>query len=291
MPLSYALGPRNRYLPRRRLTPFPTPPNVLASAQPKAVGEPRPPSPPQPIRVPQPSPERRQLSASVFLGQPKPEGESSVVRLPTTQDLTGRQPTFPLPRIPIPRVQLPEIRLEQTEALLNRISSDIERLFRSLQQQAQAAARPAAQPQPVTVGRTSVAIPASLRGYFEAASRATGVPIGLLAAIARVESGFRVNARGSSGEIGLMQLMPSTARGLGVNPWDPAQNVMGGARYIAAQLRRFGDIRLALAAYNAGPGRVSNAIKKAGTKNWNAVSRYLPSTTRKYVSLVLRYYG
>lgn len=284
MPLSYIAGPRSRYLPRRRLGPFPTPPNLTAT-RPQAVGAPRP-NLPKPVQVPKPSPERRQLSASVFLGQPKPEGESSVVRLPSTADLTGRQPAFSLPRISVPRIQLPRINLESTQTILNRISDELERLFQSVQR-----SQPAPQPQPVTTGRSSVAIPSSLRPYFESASRATGVPIGLLAAMARVESGFRPNAVSPAGAIGLMQLMPATAKGLGVNPWDPAENVMGGARYIADQLRRFGDIRLALAAYNAGPGRVSRAIRQAGTADWSVVSRYLPQETRRYVPLVLRYYG
>lgn len=59
------------------------------------------------------------------------------------------------------------------------------------------------------------------------------------------------------GAIGLAQLMPSTARMLGVDPWDPVQNIEGGARYLAAQYRRFGSWRLALAAYNAGPEAVT----------------------------------
>lgn len=59
------------------------------------------------------------------------------------------------------------------------------------------------------------------------------------------------------GAIGLAQLMPATARMLGVDPWDPVQNLEGGARYLAAQYRRFGSWRLALAAYNAGPAAVA----------------------------------
>jgi soluble lytic murein transglycosylase-like protein len=72
----------------------------------------------------------------------------------------------------------------------------------------------------------------------------------------RTESNFRPTARSSKGAIGLAQLMPQTARQLGVNPHDPGQNLDGGARYLAQQYRKFGDWRLALAAYNAGPGAV-----------------------------------
>ena len=104
-----------------------------------------------------------------------------------------------------------------------------------------------------------------------------------------MESGFKANAKSPAGAIGLMQLMPGTARALNVNPYDPAQNVLGGAKYIAEQLKRFGDIRLALAAYNAGPGRVQQAIKKAGTTNWDVVKKYLPKETQNYVPKVLAY--
>jgi Soluble lytic murein transglycosylase and related regulatory proteins (some contain LysM/invasin domains) len=130
--------------------------------------------------------------------------------------------------------------------------------------------------------------PPRIQGYIEQAARLTGVPVGLIAAVMKVESGFNPNARSPAGAIGLMQLMPSTARSLGVNPYDPQQNVIGGAKYLAQMLKRYnGNVYLALAAYNAGPGNVDKAIKKAGSRDWNAVKRYLPKETQNYVSKVL----
>ncbi|MEM9798543.1 MAG: lytic transglycosylase domain-containing protein [Pseudomonadota bacterium] len=89
-----------------------------------------------------------------------------------------------------------------------------------------------------------------------AAARRHGVPEDLFLRLVRQESGWNPSARSHKGALGLAQLMPGTARRLGVNPNDPAQNLEGGARYLAQQYRRFGNWRLALAAYNAGPGAV-----------------------------------
>ncbi|MFL6160958.1 MAG: NlpC/P60 family protein [Jatrophihabitantaceae bacterium] len=82
------------------------------------------------------------------------------------------------------------------------------------------------------------------------------LPTGLLAAVAQTESGGNVGAVSPVGAQGLMQLMPGTARGLGVDPWDPAQAVQGAAQLLSGYLTRFGSVPLALAAYNAGPGAV-----------------------------------
>jgi soluble lytic murein transglycosylase-like protein len=88
-----------------------------------------------------------------------------------------------------------------------------------------------------------------------------------------------------------MQLMPATAKGLGVNPNNPQSNVMGGTKYISQMMKTYnGDLRLALAAYNAGPGNVNKAIKKAGgSRSWSAVSKYLPKETQNYVPKVMGY--
>jgi soluble lytic murein transglycosylase-like protein len=108
-------------------------------------------------------------------------------------------------------------------------------------------------------------------------ARRYGVPVPLFTALVWQESGFRPKARSSAGARGLTQLMPATARGLGVRKiYDPAQNLAGGARYLRAQLVRFRSRRLALAAYNAGPGAVTR---------YHGVPPY--AETRNYVARIL----
>ena len=91
---------------------------------------------------------------------------------------------------------------------------------------------------------------------FNQAAAKHGVSAKLLAAVAKVESGYNARAVSPAGAQGLMQIMPSTAAGLGVNPLDPAQAVDGAARILKGNLREFGSLPLALAAYNAGGGAV-----------------------------------
>lgn len=102
--------------------------------------------------------------------------------------------------------------------------------------------------------------PGSFKALFQAAADREGLDENLVQAVAQAESGFRPDARSSAGAIGVMQLMPTTAKALGVDPYDPAANIAGGAKYLKAMLDRFGSIPLALAAYNAGP----NAVEKYG---------------------------
>ncbi|MFX0544388.1 lytic transglycosylase domain-containing protein [Roseovarius sp. S1116L3] len=104
----------------------------------------------------------------------------------------------------------------------------------------------------------------SYRGEFlsmaKEAARKHSVPEDLFLRLVQQESGWRPTALSHKGAIGLAQLMPGTAAVLRVDPHDPRQNLEGGARYLAMQYREFGSWRLALAAYNAGPG----AVKKYG---------------------------
>ena len=107
---------------------------------------------------------------------------------------------------------------------------------------------------------------------IRAAASAHGISPFLLAALVRVESNFDRWAVSSAGARGLAQIMPATGRELGVaDPFDPQQNIFGGADYLAQQIEEFGSIRLALAAYNAGPERVERGTVPAST--WHYVQR------------------
>lgn len=93
-------------------------------------------------------------------------------------------------------------------------------------------------------------------GLAQAAATRHGIPVDLFLRLVEQESGWNAQAVSVKGALGLAQLMPQTARALRVDPSDPAQNLDGGARYLRTQFEAFGDWRLALAAYNAGPGAV-----------------------------------
>lgn len=122
----------------------------------------------------------------------------------------------------------------------------------------------------------------NLDQIFAAAAEKYNVPVSLLKAVARAESNFNPNAQSRSGAQGIMQLMPATARSLGVtNSFDAEQNIMGGAKYISQMLKRFGnDTKLALAAYNAGP---NNILKYGGVPPFKE--------TQNYVTRVMAYCG
>ena len=105
----------------------------------------------------------------------------------------------------------------------------------------------------------STTAPADLEPIFEQAAQQYGISKDLLKAVAKAESNFNPSVVSSAGAIGVMQLMPDTAKSLGVtNPYDATENIMGGARYLSQLLSQYnGDTALALAAYNAGSGNVA----------------------------------
>ncbi len=120
----------------------------------------------------------------------------------------------------------------------------------------------------------------SLQDSIESVATEHGVDPLLVKAVIKTESNFDPEAVSAKGALGLMQLMPATARELRVaNPLDPLENVTGGTRYLRTLLDSYdGNVALSLAAYNAGPGRVKDAIPN------------IPET-RTYVARVLRHYA
>jgi hypothetical protein len=110
-------------------------------------------------------------------------------------------------------------------------------------------------------GRAPGWLPESVpfRELFIAAGQRYGLDPRLLAAVGKVESNFRTDAVSPAGAVGVMQFMPATARGMGIDPRDPAQAIDAAGRYLRSQINRFGSVQLGLAAYNAGPGAVLRA--------------------------------
>lgn len=118
----------------------------------------------------------------------------------------------------------------------------------------------------------------TIQDDISAAASRYGVPSWLALAVAQRESGLNQSARGTSGEIGVFQLMPGTAAQLGVNPSDLSQNIDGGVRYLSQMYSQFGDWRTALEAYNGGPGNVSRGtISNAAQGYADAIMGQSPS--------------
>lgn len=133
-----------------------------------------------------------------------------------------------------------------------------------------------------TAASTSAPVSGDFSSLINQAAQKYGVNPGLVQAVIKAESNFNPNAVSSVGAQGLMQLMPATARGLGVsNSLDPAQNIEGGVKFLSQLLNRYdGNVRFAVAAYNAGPGAVDK---------YNGIPPY--QETQTYVNRVLSYFN
>jgi soluble lytic murein transglycosylase-like protein len=153
---------------------------------------------------------------------------------------------------------------------------------------------PGLAPRPIGVGKTSgsptfsdslrnaqgprsVPCPKDLEPIITAAAKKYGMDPAMVKAVVRIESGFNQRSISKTGAQGLMQLMPGTARALGVDATDPAQNIDGGVRYLRQQIDRFGSVELGLAAYNAGPG---NVIRYNGVPPFDETQRYVSNALR-----------
>lgn len=150
--------------------------------------------------------------------------------------------------------------------------------------ESQPKAQPTPQPEAVKVGKQNVSIPTGEK-Y---------APPSLVKAVIQVESAGKPEAVSSKGAGGLMQLMPATAKQLGIaDRFDPEQNVEGGSRYLQQMLDKYGKTDIALAAYNWGPGNIDKAIKKVKADGkrvtWANIMQAVkvPQETRLYVNKVL----
>ena len=135
---------------------------------------------------------------------------------------------------------------------------------------------------PASSARTSQCpLPDVYRGAFLDASNDTGLPLGLLVAVAQVESNFRPDARSGADARGLLQVLPTTAAELRLDADLPRTNVLAGARYLRLLLDRFHSADLALAAYNAGP----TAVAAAGGAPTKQTLTYVADVTRRWRAL------
>jgi soluble lytic murein transglycosylase-like protein len=157
----------------------------------------------------------------------------------------------------------------------------LDRLIKKLETNGQVS-RTATSSQSVSTGAESESVTGDFSSLINQAAQKYNVNPALVQAVVKAESNFDPNAISSSGALGLMQLMPGTASDLGVtDPLDPAQNIDGGVRYISQLLKHYdGNVKLAVAAYNAGPGAVDR---------YDGIPPY--QETQTYVSRVLGYFN
>lgn len=170
----------------------------------------------------------------------------------------------------------------QVQSIMQRLMFDLlEKLMTKLESGGQATTTNSTQ-SASTASSSSQAATGDFASLINQASQKYGVDPGLVQSVIKAESNFNPNAVSSAGALGLMQLMPGTASGLGVtNALDPAQNIDGGVHFLSQLLNHYnGNVRLAVAAYNAGPGAVDK---------YNGVPPY--QETQTYVNRVLGYFN
>lgn len=121
-------------------------------------------------------------------------------------------------------------------------------------------------------------------GDFNTATSKYGLPNGLLASMSSAESGFNPNAKSGAGAIGIMQFMPATAQGYGIDPYNPSQSIDAAGKMMSGLLAKYGgDMQKALAGYNWGGGNLDKAIKEYGA-NW---LQHAPKETQDYIKKIM----